>query len=319
MVGRRRPRPAPAWCTAASAGCSIAAWPAPTPARCATRFVVDIVTGTSAGGINGVFLAKALATDRDISALSDLWIDEGDIDKLLNDRRAADGVPPLHAQRPPLSLLSGPRMLYLLLKALDGVSRARPRPSPPDPAESPYGAQIDLWITATDLQGRPVTVETWNPERLGDIREANHRSTFHFRYDATNHLIGDEDPSSTSAIANTFTPAYDPVLAFAARCTSSFPAAFQAVQLGDLDAVVPGVRAIAAAAASDHAGPDWIVPGDGRLEPFFADYGSVDAARLHSFADGGYLDNQPVDLVLETLPKRARRPPGRPPDPARRS
>src|SRR3954463_1284493 len=43
-----------------------------------TRFVVDIITGTSAGGINGVFLAKALAHERDIGALSDLWVDEGD-------------------------------------------------------------------------------------------------------------------------------------------------------------------------------------------------------------------------------------------------
>src|SRR5215218_8082947 len=60
-----------------------------------TRFVVDIITGTSAGGINGVFLAKALASDRDISALNDLWVEEGDIERLLNDDGAAAGVPPL--------------------------------------------------------------------------------------------------------------------------------------------------------------------------------------------------------------------------------
>ena len=53
-----------------------------------TRFVVDIVTGTSAGGINGVFLAKALATDRDIAALSDLWVREGDIDLRVRDVHA---------------------------------------------------------------------------------------------------------------------------------------------------------------------------------------------------------------------------------------
>ena len=157
-----------------------------------TRFVVDIVTGTSAGGINGVFLAKALATDRDIAALSDLWVREGDIDKLLNDAHAADGVSPLKPQRPPASLLSGQRMLYLLLKALDGVSRARPRPGVEEPSRSPYANQIDLWVTATDLQGRPATVQTWNPERLVDIREASHRTTFHFRYDATSQLTGDD-------------------------------------------------------------------------------------------------------------------------------
>ena len=94
------------------------------------------------------------------------------------------------------------------------------------------------------------------------------------------------------------------MLAFAARCTSSFPAAFQAVQLSDLDEVVEGVRAIARATASDGSAPDWVVRGDARLDPFFADYGGAGPAALHSFADGGYLDNQPVDLVMETLPKR---------------
>ena len=45
-----------------------------------TRFVVDILSGTSAGGINGILLAKALANGLEsIDALKDLWINEGDI------------------------------------------------------------------------------------------------------------------------------------------------------------------------------------------------------------------------------------------------
>ncbi|HYM63918.1 MAG TPA: hypothetical protein VES61_04500, partial [Gaiellaceae bacterium] len=38
-----------------------------------TRIVVDAIAGSSAGGINGIFLAKALARDLNQDALRDLW------------------------------------------------------------------------------------------------------------------------------------------------------------------------------------------------------------------------------------------------------
>ena len=42
------------------------------PPRVRTRFVVDIISGTSAGGINGVFLGKAIANQQEfgVSAAS---------------------------------------------------------------------------------------------------------------------------------------------------------------------------------------------------------------------------------------------------------
>src|SRR5947209_2742105 len=49
-----------------------------------TRFVVDVLTGTSAGGINAVFLAKALANDQQLDKLMTLWKEKGDIGVLLN-------------------------------------------------------------------------------------------------------------------------------------------------------------------------------------------------------------------------------------------
>ena len=57
-----------------------------------TRFVVDVISGTSAGGINGVFLAKALARDQKMTGLKQLWLREGDLGKLLNDKDSMDGV-----------------------------------------------------------------------------------------------------------------------------------------------------------------------------------------------------------------------------------
>ena len=37
------------------------------------RVVVDVIAGTSAGGINGIFLGKALAGNRSQDALRDVW------------------------------------------------------------------------------------------------------------------------------------------------------------------------------------------------------------------------------------------------------
>ena len=58
--------------------------------------VVDVIAGTSAGGINGICLAKALAHDLSLDGFRDLWFDRGDIDGLL----AAPAVPAARLRRP---------------------------------------------------------------------------------------------------------------------------------------------------------------------------------------------------------------------------
>src|SRR5688572_32760574 len=45
--------------------------------------VVDIVSGTSAGGINGIMLSYALANERELADAASLWRNDGDIRKLL--------------------------------------------------------------------------------------------------------------------------------------------------------------------------------------------------------------------------------------------
>src|SRR3954466_5621972 len=44
---------------------------------------IDLLSGTSAGGINGILLAKALARCSDVEKTKDLWLDGGDIEQLL--------------------------------------------------------------------------------------------------------------------------------------------------------------------------------------------------------------------------------------------
>ena len=67
-----------------------------------TRFVVDVLSGTSAGGLNSIFLAKALVNNEDMDGLKQLWMNEGDIERLLNDRKSS--LPELPAKRQPDSL-----------------------------------------------------------------------------------------------------------------------------------------------------------------------------------------------------------------------
>jgi hypothetical protein len=57
-----------------------------------TRFVVDVISGTSAGGINGIFLAKALAQGQAFAPLKTLWVQEGDIARLINDKASYEGI-----------------------------------------------------------------------------------------------------------------------------------------------------------------------------------------------------------------------------------
>src|SRR3546814_8010927 len=40
------------------------------------RVLADIVAGASAGGINGIFLARALATGQALAPLTELWLTE---------------------------------------------------------------------------------------------------------------------------------------------------------------------------------------------------------------------------------------------------
>ncbi len=180
-----------------------------------TRFVVDIVTGTSAGGINGILLAKALANGRpDIDGLKKLWIEEGQIDDLLNEPSAYDGIRDIRYSAPPTSLLAGDR---LRIKAEDAISgMVEPIEDAPQ-----YADELDLAVTMTDLQG------LWQPLVLadGDVLEAQHRASLKFVY-ATKEASGEE--------RNDFKGSLDRLLAFAARATSSFPFAFAPVQLRDV-------------------------------------------------------------------------------------
>ena len=105
-----------------------------------TRFIVDILSGTSAGGINGIFLAKALANGQSMRGLQDLWIEQGDMKTLINDRKSVEK--PLKLQNPPASLLNSQRMYLELLKAFDSMEKTG------SATPTPYVDELDLFPTS---------------------------------------------------------------------------------------------------------------------------------------------------------------------------
>jgi predicted acylesterase/phospholipase RssA len=240
-----------------------------------TRFVVDILSGSSAGGINGIFLAKALANQQSIDRLRDLWVNDGDISALLNDRSVDEGEYKVGLQRPPRSLLNGYRLLVKALGALEKMAGTEEREGT-DKSPS-YAEQIDLAVTTTDLQGLVLPIKLY--DRV--VHEAKHKHVFRFAY---------WTKEATGADRNDFGPENDPLLAFAARCTSSFPFAFEPMVLNDLADVL---------SESDF-------PPDGKpWGGFFGDHLRMGAEyRGFAFADGGYLDNKPFTYATEQLGRR---------------
>src|SRR5215469_8228881 len=176
------------------------------------RFIIDVISGTSAGGINGIFLAKALSDDRlSFDLLKTLWINEGAIENLLNDRQSQKAVG-LPVDNCPKSLLCSDRMYIKLLTALTGmVSAAAAQREGPNSLVK----ELDLFATSTDINGRVL------PLRLADmlVWERRFRTDFHFH---------------RSEHCDDFVAENDPFLAFVARCTSSFPFAFEPMQLSKL-------------------------------------------------------------------------------------
>jgi patatin-related protein len=232
------------------------------------RFVVDVLAGSSAGGINAVFLAKALATGGHLDSLRNTWLEEGDVSRLIFDRKSLEGMPGLSLLDPPPSLFNGDRMYRKLLSALNEVD---PRQSP-----KPWVDEVDLYVTATDLHGLPVDIA------LSDtvVQEKRHRTVFHFQHEPV-------------ARRGDFARDGNGFLAFAARCTSSFPVAFEPLQLADLRRLWPD----GPGPALDARLTDW--------QRFFPDYQAANVPHeTRVFADGGYLDNKPFESVISCIEQR---------------
>ncbi|MYM66355.1 patatin-like protein [Pseudoduganella sp. FT55W] len=247
-------------------------WQGVSTATCTqTRFTVDAISGTSAGGINGIFLAKSLANGEQFGMLKDLWIREGDFGLLLNDAATYKNFQASDPKRSeqPKSLLNSDRMYAKLLEAFESQSQAQ------DQLGGPITEEVDLYVTTTDINGSKVKLRLFDKV----VDELRYKQNFHFSCD---HAAGHND----------FTEANNPFFAFAARCTSSFPFAFEPMTLAT-------VRRLAE------------LPDDASLSQwsnFFPNLPSKEVEggkHIHrAFGDGGYLDNKPFSYVVDVLARR---------------
>lgn len=186
----------------------------------ATVARVDVISGTSAGGINGALLALGRARGVDLAPVRDLWLDKGRLHDLL--RSSTD-------MAPTSLLLGNERFLVDLRQAfaqLHGSGALVP------PAEAP----IDLTLTTTVLHGEPRQLV----DDLGQVvSDVTHRGTFRFQRGP--HV--ETDAFAQPDIVNQ--------LALAARATASFPIAFEPVYCavnptpGAREATTPDMTAVA--------------------------------------------------------------------------
>ena len=100
-----------------------------------------------------------------VAGLKQIWLNDGDIGGLINDRDSVyepgpDGEPQLiqdlSPDFEPKSLLNSDRMFVRLITAFRAMNA-------PDPANvPPLVDDLDLWVTATDLDGNQLPSQLWN-------------------------------------------------------------------------------------------------------------------------------------------------------------
>lgn len=233
---------------------------------------IDVISGTSAGGINGIVLAKVLALDGAQDELRRVWIEEGDLRRLL--RAPALGGLPLQVLltglavlchwKKPTSPLRGERMSALLLRAMADIDMHASGGT-----LLPEAGTLDLYVTTTDLHGFEIVVHSGTGG--ASQRDRVHAQVLHFR--------GRHGDTAQ------FGPAGTPALAFAGRATSSFPGAFAPVSLASFATEIGA--ALDTGAVTE------------RFQHSYEEHGYRAGGAW--FVDGGLLDNAPFDLVVEAV------------------
>ena len=269
------------------------------------RILPDIIAGASAGGINGIFLAQAIASGQSLDPLTNMWLEKADVDELLDpDARplsrfskfwttplvwlalgrrggtvqrtvAAEARDEVRAKvsrlvrarwfEPPFG---GQGFTTMLLDAFDAM-----KAGPVGERLIPAGQPLDLFVTVTDFGGYSEQLRLNSP---AEITETEHRLTLSFS-DRRGKIDGLGDSAE---------------LAFAARATASFPGAFPPFNVAEMD------RALT---ARGHVWPkrdafiSRILPGHG------------DASELAVLIDGSVLANAPFKPALDALRDRPAR------------
>lgn len=266
------------------------------------RIIVDAIAGASAGGVNGIMLARAIAHDLPLDAHTSLWLKNADVTELARPQNGLkgylkSGISPVLDRmitkqlktdiedaetREKLRTLmqsrwftppfSGERYSGWMLDAC----REMDRHHKPGATLIPRSQSLDLFVTLTDYRGQvrrihiddPAHVEEWDHRRLLNFR-ATHRVPFFLQSD--------------------FGPDCVPELVFAARATSSFPGAFPPATVLEMDDVLAG------------RGDVWP-----HRQAFLAKGLELKEEDLshRCFVDGSVVMNKPFSPVIEAIRNR---------------
>lgn len=259
--------------------------------------VIDAISGTSAGGINGVALAKALADGGSLDALRAVWFDEISIQNMTN---MPNWMPWWVIGTKELISTFGSGLKSaafrafskkgvlddtVIIKATHGALKSISDTGIGQPSIMPVGHRLDLAVNTTDYHGFPYYIPVADPPR--------NKPVYDLRYNVPLYFWHVELPGGKS-VGN-----FDRkgMLTFACRSTSSFPGAFRPVRIADITEH-----------AMDNDG-SWI--DDEHIEkdffPFykFAYYGKhLSTVEERSFVDGGTRDNKPFGHTIKFIMNR---------------
>ncbi len=271
------------------------------------RVFTDIIAGSSAGGINGVFLSQAIVTGQSLEPLTDMWLSNADVETLLDPdarpfsrfskfwaipiawmvlRRRGGAIQRTVSKeareevaaklsrfvrarwfKPPFG---GQGFSKLLFDALDAMASA-----PAGPSLIPQNQPLDLFVTVTDFAGHDQILRLNSPAQ---VVESEHRITISF---TTRSGPG-------AALAEI------PELVFAARATASFPGAFPPFSARELDGLITSRR-------STWPGREEFLKRT--LPQQYAAGTAADAMLI----DGSVLANAPFNQAIEALRNRPAR------------
>lgn len=241
--------------------------------------VVDIVSGTSAGGINGVLLSYALSNSNenevvDFADFAGVWRESGNISNLLYQPLSNNSTEPRE------SLLDGQGYYQGELQAAFRKAEANKTNVPSNEWLSPFN-ELDLFVTGTDLLGKVYTIF----DDTGKLIEVNnHRAVFHLK-----HRQGRKEPFNPNF--NLLGDSYAPentyqALAKLCRITSCFPVAFPVVT-------------VKLNSSEDPADPKLVIWGN-LLNRQLPQKEPENGYCLH-FVDGGVLDNRPFSYTIQEM------------------
>lgn len=282
------------------------------------RIVVDTIAGTSAGGVNGIVLGKAIATGAGASVLNTTWIEKAGIEELAAPpperaplwlrfadnalalvcsdfkkfRRRFDETPGIGwawardhiyslftSDNPEKTPLRGDYFTRMIASTLEEMTDGHG-----GPRLIPPGGRLDLVLTRTDLYGWPRHLPV-DPHFHDELLETAHAHQMCFRF---RRALGPPRQGDDRDFRDDFG------LTYAARTTAGFPVAFAPVGY------------CTAAKSFTQARHGETVPDQDSFAARYLPEHHLAAYKAATawMVDGGILDNKPFSAAIRLIEEK---------------